>query len=390
MSKTANWVKIKSLVDRKRPAETSVFPDPNKVTFSLITGYILSCTLFATLLSFSFSRFFDLFLIYALPIRALLSACIIAFLLMIFGEILPRLFVARSPERFILQSMGLILFLAKLATPFSHWIWVLLLRFNKLSLSPVTFIEKNPVLAKDTPENTLLQKTEQDMIRSIFDVSKTVVREIMTPRTDAVCISNTLNAEETIQQIVEHGHSRIPVFEGSIDNIVGIVYAKDFLNVSSSTTSVKKFLREAVFVPETTNIIDLLHQMKKSKFHLAIVVDEYGGMSGLVSLEDIIEEIIGEIQDEYDQEIYTCIEIEPGRFLVDASMKIHDVSKQINAHFSNEDDFDTIGGLVLSAFGKFPSKGEEITVDSYTIKVTDIKKRRLIKLDIQKKPTHDN
>ena len=187
----------------------------------------------------------------------------------------------------------------------------------------------------------------------------------MTPRTDAICISDKESTQRAIEIIMNAGHSRIPVYEEKMDNIVGIIYAKDLLNVPSDNGSinVKKFMRDAEFIPETKPVEDLLTQMKRSKFHMAIVVDEYGGMSGIVTLEDIVEEILGEIQDEYDQDQKNeCIKIQENKYDVDAKINIKDLEHFIGVEFPDDEDFDTLGGLILSINGSIPQKMKCLTI----------------------------
>ena len=187
--------------------------------------------------------------------------------------------------------------------------------------------------------------------------------------------------------IINEGHSRIPVYEDKMDNIVGIVYAKDLLNISNGDAppNVRKFMRPAVFIPEYKPVDDLLQQMKRSKLHMAIVVDEHGGMSGIVTLEDIVEEILGEIQDEYDQdEQKECIEVSKNKYDVDAKITIRDLEDILDVNFPDDEDYDTLGGFILSIKGSIPSKNEIIPYKNLSILVKEIKKRRIIRLEITK------
>ena len=228
------------------------------------------------------------------------------------------------------------------------------------------------------------------MLQGIFDFSDTVVREIMTPRTDTICISVTSSVQDAIQLITEKGHSRIPVFEGKVDNTVGVIYAKDLLHIPKTELQegIRKYLRKAIFIPESKNIEELLQQMKKARFHLAIVVDEYGGMAGIVTLEDIVEEIIGEIQDEYDtDESPTISEIKPNSYYVDATTPIKEIAEEIDVHFPESDDYDTIAGFVLSLLGEFPTRGTTVSYENIDITIKEIRKRRIISLVLNVKKT---
>jgi len=242
-------------------------------------------------------------------------------------------------------------------------------------------------IVNQAQKDGILEKEEKEMIDSIFYFSKTVVREIMTPRTDTFCIGSHNSLQDAIDLMVQRGHSRIPVYEDKIDNIVGIVYAKDLLQLSDKDASkeVNTNMRDATFIPETQNIEDLLNEMRNGRIHLAIVVDEYGGMAGVVTLEDILEEIVGEIRDEYDhREQPTLKQLTAHSFSVDASMNIEDLGDKINCKFPISDDYDTIGGFVLTQLGHVPSRGETFPFGDYDIVVRDVAKRRIRQLEFRK------
>ena len=244
-------------------------------------------------------------------------------------------------------------------------------------------------IVNQAQKDGILEKEEKEMIDSIFHFSKTVVREIMTPRTDTFCIGTHASLQEAIDLMVQRGHSRIPVYEDKIDNIVGIVYAKDLLQLSDKDASkeVNTNMRDATFIPETQNIEDLLNEMRNGRIHLAVVVDEYGGMAGVVTLEDILEEIVGEIRDEYDhREQPNLRQLTPNSFVVDASMNIEDLGDKLSCKFPISDDYDTIGGFVLTQLGHVPSRGEQFPFESYDIVVRDVAKRRIRQLEFRKQP----
>jgi CBS domain containing-hemolysin-like protein len=243
-------------------------------------------------------------------------------------------------------------------------------------------------IVNQAQKDGILEKEEKEMIDSIFYFSKTVVREIMTPRTDTFCISAHAFLQHAIELMVQRGHSRIPVYKDKIDNIVGIVYAKDLLQLSDKDASkeVSTHMREATFIPETQNIEDLLNEMRNGRIHLAIVIDEYGGMAGVVTLEDILEEIVGEIRDEYDhREQPSMRQLTPHSFIVDASMNIEDLGDKLHCKFPKSDDYDTIGGFVLTQLGHVPARGEQFPFEDYDIVVRDVAKRRIRQLEFRKK-----
>ena len=326
--------------------------------------------------------------------RAIFITIIITFLILTFGEILPKTFAFIYSEKIALFIVKIINFFVIICRPITYVlnsISILVFKFYKLDYHAagklLTHDEIQTIVSIGAEEG-VIEKQEKTLIKNIFEFSKTTVKEIMTPRTDTVFLDVESSLKDAIQLIIEHGHSRIPVYEEKIDNIQGVIYAKDLLSIANfEGASLKKFIREAVFIPETQNIEKLLQQMKKSKFHIAIVIDEYGGVSGIVTLEDILEEIIGEIQDEYDQKenpYFTLIG--ENTYLVDAGINIDDLAEELNFEFPKEEDYDTIGGFVLYIFGKFPYKGEVIKYKNLDFKVRDISKRRILKLEITKNP----
>jgi len=188
----------------------------------------------------------------------------------------------------------------------------------------------------------LINEEENEMIRSIFEFHDTVVREIMVPRTDMACVSTDATVREVISAIIACGHSRIPVYDGTIDNIVGLLYAKDLLRywgLDNATIDLKKIMRAPYFIPETKNLEELLQEFKRKRVHIAIVIDEYGGTSGLVTFEDLLEQIVGDIRDEYDLEEELLVEEADGSVVVDGRLPI----EELEEHFGIEverDKFD--------------------------------------------------
>lgn len=202
---------------------------------------------------------------------------------------------------------------------------------------------------------------EQDMIRGVVELSNTAVKEIMVPRIDVVFLAVDMSFDELMVKIIESGHSRFPVYDTTIDNVIGILYVKDLLNYffKNETIEIGKIIRKAFFVPESKKCDSLLLEFKRKHVHIAVVVDEYGGVSGVVCLEDVLEEIVGEIQDEFDNEMEDIIEISPNTYLCDARIDIEDLQEHTGIRLPDE-DFDTLGGFVFDLFGKIPVKFEKV------------------------------
>jgi len=233
-------------------------------------------------------------------------------------------------------------------------------------------------------EEGLINEEENEMIRSIFSLGDTVVREIMVPRTDMACVPVDATVREVLGSIIACGHSRIPVFDGTIDNVVGLVYAKDLLKywgMDESAVVLKNILRTPYFIPETKNLEELLHEFKKKRVHIAIVIDEYGGTSGLVTIEDLLEQIVGDIQDEYDLEEEWLAEEADGNVVVDARLPIEELEEHFGIAIERE-KFDTVGGLIFHLTGRIPAVGEEVENDSIRLKVLEADARKISKVRI--------
>ena len=206
-----------------------------------------------------------------------------------------------------------------------------------------------------------LEEDQQEMIRGIFELKDTTAKEIMVPRTDTVFISADDSNEAILSCISESEHSRFPVYQDTVDNVIGILHVKDVLKtlVNNKHFNIHELVRKPFFVPVSKHIDDLLRELKRKKVHIAVVVDEYGGVSGIVSMEDIIEEIIGDIQDEFDHETDDVVELGEGVWLCDARVNMQFLAEETNLDLP-VNDFDTLGGFVFDLFGKIPVKNEKI------------------------------
>jgi CBS domain containing-hemolysin-like protein len=232
----------------------------------------------------------------------------------------------------------------------------------------------------------IINEEENEMIRAIFTLRDTIVREIMVPRTDMASVSSDATVREVLATIVECGHSRIPVWDGTLDNIVGLIYAKDFLKywgMDDSGVVLRKVMRAPYFVPETKKLEELLHDFKKKRIHIAIVIDEYGGTSGLVTIEDLLEQIVGDIQDEYDLEEEWLVEEDDGSVMVDARLPIEELEEYFSIEIER-DKFDTVGGLIFHLTGRIPRIGEEVESGTIRLAVLAADERKISKVRITK------
>lgn len=240
-------------------------------------------------------------------------------------------------------------------------------------------------------EEGLINEEENEMIRAIFALRNTVVREIMVPRTEMACISSDASVSEILASIIGCGHSRIPVYEGSIDNIIGLAYAKDLLKywrMDESAIELRRIMRAPYFIPEAKNLEELLQEFRRKKVHIAIVIDEYGGTAGLVSIEDLLEQIVGDIQDEYDIEEELLVEEPDGSTTVDARLPIEELEKHFTVEIER-DKFDTVGGFIAHLTGRIPAAGEEVTGAGLVLRVLDADGRRIGKVKVSRHESGD-
>lgn len=311
----------------------------------------------------------------ALLLLALAALLVLAVELLLEGAILPQ------AELWAIRFSGLARAMDTLLSPLSS-LYVMLLGSPEMlehRLSPVTEDELKSWAEDAQPEGTL-EHGERQMIYSIFHFGDTLAREIMIPRIDIFALETGTSVEDAIAALNSSGHSRVPVFEETIDNVVGLLYAKDLLSVhlqGQKVASLSSMLRPAYFVPEAKKVDELLREMQARSVHMALVVDEYGGIAGLVTLEDIVEEIVGEIRDEYDQseeQLYEKVSDE--EYLFHGRIDLDDFNSVMGANLPKL-VADTLGGFIYSQIGRVPVGGETIEVDHLLLTVEQISGRRI-------------
>ena len=313
---------------------------------------------------------------------------LLTFLLLLFGEIMPKIYTAKDPLQFCRKAVGGIMFCRRLFWPVAN----ILLRTGMLAEKVVQ--KENHVLSVDDLEQALELtdkediKEEQRMLEGIVRFGDETAKEVMTSRQDVVDLDFRSSFPDVLKCIVENNYSRIPVYQGSIDNIRGILYIKDLLPHLSKPASFRwqSLIRPPYFVPETKKIDDLLRDFQENKVHIAIVVDEFGGTSGIITLEDILEEIVGEINDEYDEEekSYTRVNantyIFEGKTLLSDFYKIFDLDDETFEEV--EGDADSLAGLLLEIKGDFPELNEKIDFQNFTFAVTELDGHRISKIKV--------
>jgi CBS domain containing-hemolysin-like protein len=272
---------------------------------------------------------------------------------------------------------------------------MVLLPGKALPKGPFVTEEEIRHLVDVAEEEEEIEEEERELIHSIFEFGDTVVREVMVPRPDMVNLQASKTVSDALEAISKHGYSRIPIYEGDVDNVVGVVYAKDLLKKITDLSQDAKLRghgRAPLFVPEQKKVLELLREMQAQRIHMAIVVDEYGGTAGLVTIEDLLEEIVGEIVDEYDRDEQLIEPIDQNRVRVDARVPIDEINELLHVSLP-DDEWDTVGGLVFGLTGRVPRPGEKLRYDSVEFVTEQVTGRRIQKIlittDPQSEPTGD-
>ncbi len=322
-------------------------------------------------------------------VALLLVTALVSLFTILFGELVPKAIAYAHAERLAFIFAVPIDVLGRLLAPL---VWLLtsltqaiarLFGVSDKQQDQVT-TEELMILIERGSEQGTIEAEEQQMIGAVLELGEQHVHEVMVPRIDMAALPVTATLDEMIATIVNEGHSRIPIYEDSVDKIIGILYAKDLLPLlkGGRQPDLRKIVRAPVFVPESISVDDLLHQLQRQKVHIAIVLDEYGGTAGLVTIEDLIEQIVGEIQDEYDVEEPMVEPLDDDRARVDGRASVDDLANHFGIELDEEDkeQYDTVGGLVFHEFGGVPSVGDTIEVDGLTLTVESTDGRRVGKV----------
>ncbi|WP_445748690.1 gliding motility-associated protein GldE [Polaribacter sp.] len=347
---------------------------------------ILIVLLFATLAESLFGDFdYQLNLYYfQIPIRFLIEVILVTFLILLFGEVLPKIYASRNALLFSRKMSKFINFINTILTPFSMpLIWLTKFIEKNLGNMNSNFNVETLSQALELTSEGATTKEEQKILEGIVNFGNTETVQIMTPRIDIFAISADEPFEEVLKKILEKGFSRNPVYKDNIDNIIGVLYAKDLLaHLDKTSFKWQNLVRAAFFVPENKKLDDLLDDFRGRKNHLAIVVDEYGGTCGLVTLEDVIEEIVGDINDEFDDEDLSYSKIDENNYVFEGKTTIKDFCRVLDDEdeeiFEHEKgESETLAGFILEISGKFPKKGEKINFKNYTFTIEALDKKRI-------------
>ena len=312
-----------------------------------------------------------------------LEVGVVTFVILIVGEVAPKMYAMQRNIAFARRSSGLLSLVTQVLKPVVSALDALVGRLGGDAMGeerPFVTAEELRTIVALSEERGTLEEDERDMIDSVMEFGDTVVRELMVPRVDMECFDSTSTVGQATDGVKELGFARVPVYEGDIDHIVGILYAKDLLKFDTETDRerpIADMLRPPFFTPESKNAGDLLRELRRRRTHIAIVVDEYGGTAGLVTLEDLIEEIVGEIHDEHDQEEEQLLTVIDKSTLVADGMVRHDELAESMGLVLEGEGIETLGGYLMDAFGRIPSEGEKLERDGAEFTVESVVEQRI-------------
>ena len=320
-----------------------------------------------------------------------LEVIVITFLVLIFGEIIPKTYaIAKSKKlaNFLSKPLTIILMIIYPIAFFFHKITDLILKILPINKEQIFDSEEElMMLAEVGEEEGTLDHEESDMIQSVLEFKNKLVKEILTPRVDVIALDSLNTLDEAMDVIMNKKYSKIPVYKESIDNIKGVLYAKDiipYLMGSRPEIDLLKLTREPYFIPETKPIDEVMQEFKIKKTNIAVVVDEWGGTSGILTLEDIVEEIMGELRDPFDKEEYEIITKKDGTSVVDGSINIYDIEENFKIEFPDDRDYDTLAGFILNDIGDIPKEGEVVFLKEYQFTVLEVLSNRVDKIEVKK------
>ncbi|MEY8320133.1 hemolysin family protein [Lachnospiraceae bacterium 46-61] len=315
------------------------------------------------------------------------ATMIITIIILIFGEITPKTLASQNAEKVSLGVAKIISGVVIISTPVVKVMNLItnglirILGGDTSGKTPTITEAELKTMVNVSHEEGVLEVDERRMINNVFDFGDSKAKDVMTPRTDMICVEDNITYDEIVSIFKEERFSRLPVYHESVDNIVGILYVKDIIFIDVEHFKTTDYMREPFFTYESKPISELFSEMRNNRIPAAIVLDEYGGTSGLVTLEDMVEEIVGDISDEYDEQEEEIEVIKEDEFVVDGATRLEDVNEMIGLHLESE-DFDTIGGYVIGILGSLPDGGEEVEENGIKIVVEEVDKNRIEKLRI--------
>jgi putative hemolysin len=325
-------------------------------------------------------------------IALLLVTFIVSVVSIVLGELIPKGFALANPDRIALTVSGPITLFAKIVSPLVAVLVGLTKLISKpFGIDPTRTPELSAaeirLIVEQGSQQGVLEAEEEQMISAVMSLSDSKLHEVMVPRIDIVAIDQDASFDDAVTLVLTEGHSRTPLYKESVDHIVGILYAKDLLRIIAAggpRPRLRDIMRPALFVPESQAVDDLLNELQRRRVHMAIVLDEYGGTAGLVTIEDLLEEIVGEIQDEFDEEEPMKVIVREGEAILDGRADIDQMGELVNPALELEDDeeYDTVGGFVYHRIGRVPVVGDTVAVDPFKITVIKVTGRRVGKVRV--------
>lgn len=379
--------KVRTLVNEKEPgseALATLKKNPDRFLITILIGNNI-----VNILAASVATAVAIGFLGETGIAVTVSTIIVVLLLLVFGEIWPKMYASRNATSLSLRFSPIILFLSRI---FSQVIFI----FNKIAgkMTGAGAFAHHMITEEEIKEwidvgqeEGTIEKDEQEMLHSVFEFSDTRVREVMTPRIDVVMLEDTSSSDEALEIFKNTGFSRLPIWHGNIDTIKGILNVKDAIfSVLETHESIPivELLSEPLFVPETKNIDDLLRELRVKKTHMAIVLDEYGSFVGIVTVEDILEELVGDILDEFDTEEHELVRVAEDVYSVDARMWVEDLNKHLDLHLPTSETYETIAGLVIERLGNIPRIGDvcDLTEEGVRLVIIQMTGKRINRLKL--------
>lgn len=352
------------------------------ISAALIMNNVVNVSL-STVATLLFTRYFE-----NIPIAILTG--ILTFILLIYGEIMPKSLATKYPEEYFVFFVNVINIFTIVLTPIIkilNFITNIFLRpfhTNVESMDNIVTEEELKTMVNISHEEGVIESEEKEIIHNVFEFGELTLKDIMIPRVDMVVVDINASYDELLKVFNEERYTRVPVYEETVDNVVGIVILKDFFmyNKDKSKFKIKDIMREAYFLYENKKVMDTLTEMQKTSNNFVIVLDEYGSTAGMVTLEDILEEIVGDIKDEFDEdEEKEIVEVSKNVYLIEGAVKIDDINEKLGTDLQN-DEFDSIGGLIVSSIGNVPTVGEEVDYAGYKLKVVKMDNNRIAKVKL--------
>ncbi|MFT8315812.1 MAG: hemolysin family protein [Clostridium sp.] len=400
--KEINIEKRASEGDKKAKLLLNILKEPSKFLATIQVGITLTSFFTSAAAAVGLSNGFEIFLKNSgIPflvdngakISFIFVTILISFFSLLFGELIPKRIALTRSEFIADKSIGVIHIINIISKPIVEALTACTNFFVRLILGKDTNREEDiteeeiKMMINVGQEKGLFQAMETKMINSIFQFDDTTVVDIMTPRPDVIALNIESNFEEVIKVITEEKYSRIPVYKDNIDNVVGILYSKDIIDymafkMEDEKFHLKNFIKDPFFVIEYKKIDELLRDMQKRNVHICIVIDEYGTTAGIATIEDMLEEIVGNIYDEYDEKEEEVHKTGENQFEIDAGINMSELNQLLQTDY--EENYDTVSGLILDKIGRLPKEGESITIKDFTFKVLSVKKKRIKRILITK------